>query len=125
MPGVSVDGNDPLAMYAAANEAVARARSGDGPTLIEAHTFRFFGHYFGDADKYMDVEEKKEAVANDPVPRFRASLIERRIATEAELGAMEKEIEARLDEAVEFALAGTPPVSEELRRDVYAQEMPA
>ena len=89
MPGVTVDGNDPLAMYAAAREAVERARAGEGPTLIEAMTFRFHGHVFGDADAYMAKGEKEAAMARDPVPRFRAWLIEKGHATEAELAAIE------------------------------------
>src|SRR5690606_36964361 len=102
MPGVRVDGNDPFAMYAAASEAVARAREGDGPTLIEAMTFRFNGHLMGDLDGYMDKAEKAEAMAADPVPRFRRQLVESGVATEAELAAMEAEIERDLDDAVEF-----------------------
>ena len=58
IPGVRVDGNDPLAVYASAHEAVARARKGEGPTLIEAMTFRFHGHVLGDAHNYMDKAEK-------------------------------------------------------------------
>jgi acetoin:2,6-dichlorophenolindophenol oxidoreductase subunit alpha len=123
IPGVRVDGNDPLEMYAAAHAAVARARAGEGPTLIEAMTFRFFGHVFGDADRYMDLAEKKVAMEFDPVPRFRTSLITNSIASEAELAAMEAKIETALDEAVDFAIAGTFPDASELRRDVYAEEM--
>ena len=93
MPGVTVDGNDPLAMYAVAREAIERARSGQGPTLIEAKTFRFFGHVFGDADKYMHQGEKDAAMARDPVPRFRTWLIEQGHAAEADLARMEAEIE--------------------------------
>ena len=63
MPGVTVDGNDPVAVYTAAKEAVDRARAGGGPTLIEARTFRFRGHLFGDADAYMDKGEKEAAMA--------------------------------------------------------------
>ncbi|MAT50341.1 MAG: pyruvate dehydrogenase, partial [Porticoccaceae bacterium] len=63
MPGVHVDGNDPLAMYEAARTAIDRARAGQGPTLIEAVTFRFYGHVFGDADGYMDKAEKEAAMA--------------------------------------------------------------
>lgn len=123
MPGVRVDGNDPFEMYAVANEAVARARAGEGPTLIEAMTYRFFGHVFGDQDGYMDKARKAEAVANDPVPRFRARLIETGVATEEQLAAMEAQIEADLDEAVEFALASPFPGEEELKRDVFAEEL--
>lgn len=121
MPGVRVNGNDPVEMYAAAREAVDRARAGDGPTLIEAMTFRFYGHVFGDADAYMDKGQKQAAMDADPVPLFRARLIAEGIATEAELVAIEAEIETRIDTAVEFALASAFPDLGELTRDVYAE----
>jgi len=121
MPGVRVNGNDPVEMYAAAREAVERARSGKGPTLIEAMTFRFHGHVFGDADAYMDKAQKEAAIAADPVPMFRARLIAEGVATEAELAAMEAEIEAQLDEAVDFALASPFPDLDELTKDVYGE----
>jgi len=123
MPGERVDGNDPFAMYAAAHEAVERARAGEGPTLIEAMTYRFFGHVFGDQDGYMDKARKKAAMANDPVPRFRAQLIATGVATEEALTAMEAEIEAQIDEAVEYALASPFPGVDELKRDVFAEEL--
>jgi pyruvate dehydrogenase E1 component alpha subunit len=121
MPGSRVDGNDVFEMYAAAREAVARARAGEGPTLIEAMTFRFFGHVFGDADKYMDAEQKKAAMAADPVPAFRAHLIADGVASEASLLEMEAKIETELDEALEFALASPFPALAELGRDVFAE----
>lgn len=123
MPGMRVDGNDPFAMYAAAREAVLRARGGEGPTLIEAMTFRFHGHLLGDADGYMDKARKAAAIEADPVPRFRASLIESGAADEAQLAAIEAEIEKRLDDAVEHAIASPFPELDELERDVYAEEM--
>jgi len=123
MPGVRVDGNDPFEMYAVANEAIARARAGEGPTLIEAMTYRFFGHVFGDADNYMDKARKAKAIAEDPVPAFRAKLIESGVASEDQLAAMEVAIEEEIDEAVEFALASDFPGIEELKRDVFAEEM--
>ena len=110
-------------MYAAAREAIDRARAGEGPTLIEAMTYRFFGHVFGDQDAYMDKARKAEALANDPVPRFRAKLIETGVASEDLLAAMEAEIETQIDEAVEFALASPFPGAEELERDVFAEEI--
>jgi acetoin:2,6-dichlorophenolindophenol oxidoreductase subunit alpha len=119
MPGVTVDGNDPLAVYAAAGEAIARARRGEGPTLIEARTFRFQGHVFGDADAYMAPGEKDAAMKNDPVPRFRARLLEQGVA-EAELAALEAAIAQEIDEAVAFALESPPPDVSELHTDVLA-----
>jgi pyruvate dehydrogenase E1 component alpha subunit len=125
MPGVRVDGNDPVAMYAAANEAIQRARAGEGPTLIEAMTFRFHGHVFGDADSYMDKAQKEAAIANDPVPRFRRKLIDEGIATEAQLAEIDADIGKQIDTAIEAAVAAPYPSTDELRRDVFAEEIPA
>ena len=125
MPGVTVDGNDPIAMWRVARDAIARARSGQGPTLIEAKTFRFFGHIYGDMDGYMDKAEKEAAMAKDPVPAFRNWLIANGHATDADLTAMEAGIEKEIDEAVEFAKASAFPDVAELRRDVYATEVTA
>jgi len=122
MPGVTIDGNDPLAVYAAAREAVARARSGQGPTLIEAKTFRFHGHVFGDADAYMEKGEKEAAMARDPVPRFRSWLVEGGVA-EAELAALEAAIDREIEEAVAFALESPVPDLAELHSDVLAEEV--
>ena len=125
MPGVTVDGNDPVAVYEAAKEAVSRARSGGGPTLIEARTFRFYGHIFGDPDSYMAKGEKESAMARDPVPAFRAWLIAQGHANEADLAKIEAEIEREIDAAVEFALSSPNPDVSELRRDVFANEIAA
>jgi pyruvate dehydrogenase E1 component alpha subunit len=125
IPGIRVNGNDPIEMYAAAREAVERARAGEGPTLLECMTFRFFGHVFGDADGYMDKEQKKAAMAADPVPAFRARLIAEGIATEEQLAAIEADIETRIDQAVEFALASPFPELDELTKDVYAEGVAA
>lgn len=122
MPGIHVDGNDPLAMYEAAHEAVTRARSGDGPTLIEAMTFRFEGHVVGDNDSYMDPGEKEGWMAKDPLPAYRAWLIAEGHATEDQLAKMEQDIEAEIDEALEFTLASPFPDADEIRKDVYGGE---
>ena len=122
MPGFTVDGNDPVAMYAAASRAVERAREGGGPTLIEARTFRFFGHVFGDDDSYMDKGEKAAAMARDPVPRLRAWLVEQSYATASELERMESELDAEIQAAIDFALSSPNPDIIELRRDVLATE---
>lgn len=123
MPGVTVDGNDPLAMYAAAKEAIDRARSGGGPTLIEAKTFRFFGHVLGDMDGYMDDGEKNAHVARDPVPLFRQWLVNNKHATDEQLTALESAINQEIDEALEFTLSSPYPDAIELKRDVFKEEL--
>lgn len=125
MPGVRVDGNDPLAMYAAAKEAVDRARSGGGPTLIEAMTFRFYGHVFGDADGYMDADEKKAAMDADPFPRYRDWLVSEGHATKAQLETIDAQHIEAIDAAVKAALAAPWPDVSELTKDVLANEIPA
>ena len=122
MPGVRVDGNDPHEMYAAAAEAIARARAGEGPTLIEAVTFRFHGHVMGDDDSYMDKVRKQAAIEADPYPRFRARLIADGLADEAMLAGIEADYVKQIEAAVEAALASPFPDVAELRRDVYADE---
>jgi len=124
MESIRVDGNDPDEMYCAARDAIARARSGQGPTLVEAMTFRFKGHLLGDVDGYMNVKEKEAAVAADPVPRFRKRLIADGIATEAQLSQIEADAEREILDAIEFALASKWPEHNEIRKDVYADEVP-
>jgi pyruvate dehydrogenase E1 component alpha subunit len=123
MPGVTVDGNDPFEMYAAAREAVERARDGEGPTLIEAITFRFMGHVFGDDDKYMTKEEKAAAIAKDPLPAFRARLLADDVASGDKLAEIEASIVAEVEDAMQYGLAGDFPSPDELRRDVFATEI--
>ena len=121
IPGVTVDGNDPLAVYAAAQIAIERARAGGGPTLLEARTFRFEGHVFGDADAYMQKGEKEAAMKKDPVPMYRQWLVAQGHASEAQLTGLEKGIDQEIDAAVEFALSSPNPGLEELQRDVLAE----
>lgn len=121
MPGVTVDGNDPLAMYAVAREAIDRARAGHGPTLIEAMTFRFYGHVFGDADAYMDKAEKAAAMEADPVPRFRTWLIEQGHASEADLSKIDELYASEIREAIDLAIAAPFPDLSELNKDVWAE----
>ena len=121
MPGFTVDGNDPFEMYAAAHAAVARARDGEGPTLIEAITYRFNGHVFGDNDAYMPKEEKAAAIAKDPLPIFRAKLIATGVATEEQLAAMEVDIDDQIEQAIQYALASDAPTAADLLSDVYAE----
>jgi len=114
VPGRIVDGMDVLAVHEAAAEAVADARTGRGPTLLECKTYRFVGHSRSDARGYRAREEEAEWKARDPIVRLRAELPED-VAV-----AIEAEIEAELDDAVEFARASPDPDPEELLGDVYA-----
>lgn len=121
MPGVTVDGNDPDAMYAAAHQAINRARDGEGPTLIEAITFRFYGHVFGDDDAYMDPAEKAAAMAKDPTVLFRAKLLSDGVASDELLDEIDAVIAANIEDAIKFALESEMPGIEELTSDVYAE----
>ena len=121
MPGVRVDGNDPLAMYWAMKEAVDRARGGGGPTLLEAMTFRFHGHVFGDNDAYMEKGQKAAAIENDPFPAFRKWLVANDEAKETDLARIETEIESEINEAEAFAFDTPFPDLAELKTDIYAE----
>jgi pyruvate dehydrogenase E1 component alpha subunit len=123
MPGFTVNGNDPDEMYGVAKIAIDRARAGEGPTLIEALTFRFNGHLIGDAAHYIDKEIMAAARERDPMPILRARLLAEGIASEAELAAIEADIEARLDVAQAAAFAAEYPGLIEMKRDVFAQEI--
>lgn len=123
MPGFTVDGNDPWAMYGAAAVAIDRARAGAGPTLLECKTFRFFGHVLGDDDFYMTKEEKAEAMAKDPLPAFRARLIVEGHASEDQLAVQLAAIEAEVADALEYGMNSPFPDVAELRRDVFAEEI--
>ncbi|EME67273.1 pyruvate/2-oxoglutarate dehydrogenase complex, dehydrogenase component alpha subunit [Rhodococcus ruber BKS 20-38] len=119
IPGVRVDGNDPEAVYEAVSEAVARGRAGDGPTLIEAVTFRFKGHYFGDQMKYIPREQLEEARRKDPMVSYRERIVANRILTVAELDAIDSEAAAQVEAAVRAAVESGFPAKEELDNDLY------
>jgi len=121
---IQVNGNDAFAMYAAAREAVDRARRGEGPTFIEAKTFRFCGHLLGDESHYIPAEEMAAAKAVDPVPAYRKALLERQIP-EADLDAIDAEIATTVAEAAEYALAAPYPDADEIRFDVLDEEIAA
>jgi acetoin:2,6-dichlorophenolindophenol oxidoreductase subunit alpha len=124
IPGHKVNGNDVVELYNATEEAIGRARAGEGPSLIEANTFRFFGHVFGDDDSYMPAGEKEAAAANDPWPNFRKFLTEGGYATEADLEKIDEGHKEAIEAAVAFALASPFPDASELYIDVYAEALP-
>ena len=115
-----VDGNDPLAVKSVLDEALWRARSGSGPTFIECVTFRFRGHYFGDRMPYIPKEQLAAAMEADPVPKFRAHLVEVGLCDEAELGGIDSDALATVEAALQTVMAADSPAADELDRDVYA-----
>jgi len=120
IPGVTVDGNDVLAVYEAAKEAVERAKRGEGPTLIECKTYRHKGHSRMDPATYRPKEEVEYWLRKDPIPRFRNRLLEMGILTEEEAKKIEEEVLREIEEAVKFALESPYPEPEEALKDVYA-----
>jgi pyruvate dehydrogenase E1 component alpha subunit len=125
MPGLSVDGTDPVAVAAAAEEAIGRARAGGGPTLLEASTYRLGGHFVGANTSYMPSEELERAQASDPLVSYRAWLISHGHASEEDLAGIEKRVKLAVEEATSFAMGSPFPDLDEIRRDVYAEEVSA
>jgi pyruvate dehydrogenase E1 component alpha subunit len=122
MVGVEVDGMDVLAVRTAALEAVERARAGEGPTLIEAMTYRFRGHSLADPDELRSKEEKEFWLSRDPIKRLSAYLTEKNLATAEELKEIENKIQAVVDESVQFAENSPEPDPSELYRYVFAED---
>ncbi|QKD81935.1 pyruvate dehydrogenase (acetyl-transferring) E1 component subunit alpha [Thermoleptolyngbya sichuanensis A183] len=122
MVGVEVDGMDVLAVRAVAQEAVARARAGEGPTLIEALTYRFRGHSLADPDELRSKAEKEFWFARDPIKRLAAHLIEQNLATDEELKAIDRKIQATVEDAVQFALESPEPNPADLYKYVFAED---
>ncbi|MFQ5996099.1 MAG: thiamine pyrophosphate-dependent dehydrogenase E1 component subunit alpha [Dehalococcoidales bacterium] len=120
IPGVVVDGMDVVAVYEAAGEAVARARSGQGPTLIEAKTYRFRGHFEGDSGTYRPKEEIEEWLKRDPIKQYQEKLLEMKVLTEKETEEIDKEALAEMDKAVKFAQESPFPEPEETLENVYS-----
>lgn len=120
MPGVVVDGMDPVAVYEAAAEAVERAREGGGPTLIEAITQRFRGHYEGDPGSYRLEGEVSGFDAKDPLLIFPKRMLAEGHADEQWLAQVREEVQAEVEEAAAVAERGHKPTSDRLLQYVYA-----
>lgn len=118
--GAYVKGNDPIAMYKVSEEAVARARNGQGPTIIEIETYRFLGHFQGDPELYRDKAEVPGLREQDPILKLRNSLVEAKGATEKELQKIEKRVKEEVDEAYQFARDSSYPAPEAALDDVFS-----
>ena len=119
-PGLEVDGMDVLAVNEAATHAVARARAGEGPTLLLCRAYRYLGHHAGDPLNYRTKEEVDPWRAKDPIDRLERALADRGIQTEEESRAVEAGETLAVAQALEFALASPDPAVETLMEDIYS-----
>ncbi|MCP8967399.1 thiamine pyrophosphate-dependent dehydrogenase E1 component subunit alpha [Ectobacillus ponti] len=120
IPGIRIDGKDVLAVYQAAEEAVQRARRGEGPTLIECITYRNYGHFEGDAQKYKTEQEKKEHTnERDAIALFRSHLLSQQLLAEQEVIGLENAVEQAVEQAVKFSEDSPYPDADDLLSDVY------
>jgi pyruvate dehydrogenase E1 component alpha subunit len=120
IPGVIVDGNDVLAVFEAATEAVTRARNGAGPTLLECKTYRWRTHFEGETDTYRPPEEVDAWLKREPVAPFRQQLVELNMLTAAQADEIEQNVIQEVDAAVEFGRQSPDPVLESALEDVWA-----
>jgi len=125
MPGLAVDGMDPMAVYEAVSAALERARRGEGPTLIEAKTYRWYGHSRSDPRKYRTKEEEQAWRDRDPLKTFGQRLVDLGIATKQEVDAVEDLAEEKIQEATDFALSSPMPDPSEVEKDVYYPYAPS
>ena len=124
IPGYVIDGNDVTAVYETARKAVAHARAGKGPVLIECKTYRWFGHYLGDPEVYRAKDEVQDWIAREPIARFVEDLDSAGVLTKSEAGIIDKAALAAVDEAEQFALSSPPPAPETLTQGLWAPEKP-
>ncbi len=120
LPGVTVDGTDFFAVYEAAGEVIRRAREGGGPSLLECKMVRFFGHFEGDAQTYRgEGENENNRTHHDCIKHFRRRIAEAGLIEDSELDAIDKEVLALIDDAVEKAVEAALPSASDLTTDVY------
>ncbi len=122
MPGLVIDGMDIMAVYEATDIAVERARNGEGPTLLECKTYRFYDHVGRDFGLHKrDEDEVAYWRSRDPIALFRATLEEQGTLAAGDADSITESIRARIDEAVEFAESSDEPLPEDLLNDVYTE----
>lgn len=119
--GKTIDGNDVLKVYETAKEAVDRARSGNGPTLLELVTYRITGHSRRDPALYQPVEERKAAKENEPIERFRQFLLKNDLISEKALSKTDEEIEGEIEESVESAISAPESEPEDALKDMFVE----
>ncbi len=119
IPGVTVDGNDVLAVHEGMKAAIARAHAGEGPTILECMTYRITGHSRRDPCNYQPEEERKKALENEPIRRFRIYLLEKGLATEPELNKAEEENDIEIEAAVKTAMVAPDPAPEAALEDIF------
>ncbi|WP_119820893.1 thiamine pyrophosphate-dependent dehydrogenase E1 component subunit alpha [Halalkaliarchaeum desulfuricum] len=124
IPGFTIDGMDVTAVEEAVTEARKRALAGDGPTFIEADTYRYEGHFEGDHQPYRDEEEIEAWREKDPIDQFKQRLIDRGELTEDEFESIREEIDAEIDAAIESAQQADPPEPHEAYEDMFAEPAP-
>ncbi len=122
MPCAPVDGMDVVAVHNAMDEAVQRARAGEGPTFLEIRTYRYKGHSMSDPAKYRTKEELEEYKGRDPLVSTKMAILENKYADEAWFAAVEAEVKKVVDESVKFAEESPYPDPSEIYKDVYVQE---
>lgn len=120
IPGKTIDGNDVIAVYEAVSKAVRHARRGEGPSLIDCETCRWYGHFDKDPHNYRTKEELDECRKRDPIPRFRKKLFDLGVLTDKEADSIQRETREEMEKAVQFARQSDFPDIQELFTDVYA-----
>ena len=120
MPGIKIDGNNAIEVYNTAKSAIELARSGGGPTFIEAITWRHRGHWEGDPNNYRDAGECEQWLTKDPIPRLAEYMVSKGIVTKDEVKNIENNVISKIENAVDFAKKSPFPELKELYTDVYA-----
>src|SRR6478609_1786224 len=121
MPSEPVDGMDPVAVHNAMDEAIQRARNGEGPTFLEMRTYRYRGHSMSDPAKYRTKDELEEYKAKDPIEQVREVILKEKYADDAWITSIEEKVKEIVDESVKFAEESPWPDASELYKDVYMQ----
>jgi pyruvate dehydrogenase E1 component alpha subunit len=122
MPGDSIDGMSPESVHEGVTRAVKRARSGDGPTLLEIKTYRYKGHSISDPSKYRTKEEVEEYKLKDPIITVQNAILSKKYGTQEDLDAINKRVAASVAESVKFAEESPWPDDSEVLKDVYVDQ---